>query len=163
MPHVTIEYVIMVPVLLLQIFLYPLTASWLMNIWVDSRRTLVLQETGSHLGSVIQQIYFSLNHETISAGTVIQKPEVPPFIENSPYTGNATLRTVPGGSSNSSKVLEITLRLNAIGTEVKNSVVLGQNVEWQESTFISNSTNAGILATKFWDGLQYVIRLSFNG
>lgn len=160
MPHITIEYVIMVPVLILQIFLFPLSASWLMNIWVDSRRTLALQEAGSHLGSTIQQIYFSLNHETISAGIVTQSADVPPFIENYPYSGTATLRTVLESTLNSSKVLTITLRLWTVGTIVTTSVILGQNVQWQESTFKSNSTSACINAVKLDNG---TIRLSFGG
>ena len=159
MPHITIEYVIMLPVLVLQIFLFPLTAGWLMNIWVDSRRTLALQESTSHLGSTMQQIYFSLNHATISAGTAMQKSEVPPFIENYPYTGNAILRAV-SDQPNSSKVLELTLKLKIVGTTVTTSVTLGQNVVWQESTFISNSTNACIRAEKFTNG---TISLSFGG
>jgi len=160
MPHVTIEYVIMVPVLILQIFLFPLTANWLMNIWVNSRRTLALQEAGSHLGSTIQQIYFSLNHQTISAGTVTQKVDVPPFIENYHYTGTATLRTVLDPALNSSKVLKITLGLRNVGISVTTSVILGQNVLWRESTFISNSTNACIRAEKLVNG---TICLSFGG
>ncbi|MDH5481963.1 MAG: hypothetical protein OEY22_03655 [Candidatus Bathyarchaeota archaeon] len=160
MPHVTIEYVIMVPVLVLQIFLFPLTANWLMNIWVDSRRTLVLQEAASQLGSTIQQIYFALNHATISTGTVTQKSNVPSFIENYPYTGNATLRTILDPALNSSKILEITLRLKTAGTIASTSVILGQNVLWQESTFISNSTNACIRAEKLANG---TISLFFGG
>lgn len=160
MPHITIEYVIMVPVLILQIFLFPLTAGWLMNIWVDSRRTLILKETSSHLGSTIQQIYFALNHETISAGAVMQKLDIPPFIENDPYTGNATLRTVLDPALNSSKVLEITLKLKTAGTTVTTSAILGQNVLWQKSTFESNSINACIKAEKFTNG---TICFSFGG
>jgi len=163
MPHVAIEYVIMVPVLILQIFLFPLTAGWLMNIWVDSRRMLALQEAGSHLGSTIQQIYFSLNHPTISAGTVTQKSSVPPFIENLPYNGTAQLSTVLDPALNSSRILKITLKLGTVGITITTSVILGQNVEWKESTFVSNSTNAGISAVKFWDGDEYIIRLSFGG
>lgn len=160
MPHATIEYMIMIPVLILQIFLFPLTASWLMDIWVDSRRTLALQEIASHLGSSIQQVYFTLNHDSISAGTVIQKVDIPRFIENYPYIGNATLKTVLESSLNSSKVLEITLKLRTVGTTVTTSVILGQNVMWQESTFVSNSTNACIRAEKFVNG---TICLSFLG
>jgi len=94
MTHITIEYMIMIPILIMQIFLFPLTASWLMNIWVDSRRSLALKEVASHLGSTIQQLYFALNHETISAGTATYSPGLPPFIENNHYIVNATLRTV---------------------------------------------------------------------
>lgn len=147
MTHITIEYMIMIPVLILQIFLFPLTASWLMNIWVDSRRTLALQEVASHLGSTIQQLYFSLNHETISAGTATYSPGLPPFIENYNYIGNATLRAV-SGSADSSKVLSITLTLAKTKITVTTLVVLGSNVQWQDSSFVSNSTHACVSAMK---------------
>lgn len=152
MPHVTIEYVIMIPILIMQIFLFPLTASWLMNIWVDSRRTLALQDVASHLGSTIQQLYFSLNHETVSAGMVTYSPGLPPFIENYHYTGNATLQGVLDPTLNSSKVLELTLTLAKTRTIVTTSVILGPNILWRESTFISNSTNACVSAEKFPNG-----------
>jgi hypothetical protein len=133
--------------MILQIFLFPLTASWLMNIWVDSRRTLALQEVASHLGSTIQQLYFSLNHETISAGTATYTPELPPFIENYNYIGNATLRTV-SESADSSKVLSITLTLAKTKITVTTLVTLGSNVLWRPSVFVSNSTHACVSAMK---------------
>ena len=160
MAHITIEYVIMIPILLLQIFLFPLTTSWLMNTWVDSRRTIALQEIASHLGSTIQQIYFSVNHETMAAETVTQKSDLPLFIENYPYSGNATLKTVLDPALNSSKILEITLKIGTIGTTATTSVILGQNVLWKNSTFTSNSAGASIVAEKLADG---TIRLSFGG
>jgi hypothetical protein len=150
---------IMVPVMILQIFLFPLTASWLMNIWVDSRRTLALQEVASHLGSTIQQLYFSLNHETISSGTATYSPGLPPFIEDYNYVGNATLRKV-SASANSSKVLSITLTLAKTKIIVTTLVTLGSNVLWRPSVFVSNSTNAIVSAEKLSDG---TIRLYFGG
>jgi hypothetical protein len=161
MAHITIEYIILLPVLLLQIFLFPLSANWLMNVWVDSRRTLALQEVASHIGSSIQQVYFALNHTSISAGTVVkQKVDVPPYIEDYPYIGNASLKTVLEPPLNSSKVLEITLSLKAFGITAETSVILGQNFDWSESTFVSNSANASIKAEKLANG---IIRLSFGG
>jgi hypothetical protein len=159
MTHITIEYMIMIPVMILQIFLFPLTANWLMNVWVDSRRTLALQDAASHLGSIIQQLYFSLNHETISAGTATYLPGLPPFIENYNYIGNATLRKV-SGSANSSKVLSITLTLAKTKIIVTTLVILGSNVLWRSSVFVSNSTNAVVSAEKLPDG---TIRLYFGG
>lgn len=160
MAHITIEYVIMLPILILQIMLFPLTASWLMNIWVDSRRNLALQEVASHVGSVIQQVYFTLNHETITVGSITQKPDVPPLIENHPYTATATLKTILDPTMNSSKLLEITFKLKGTGTTVTTSVLLGRNAVWRNSTFISNSTNACITAQKF---ANTTIALSFGG
>jgi hypothetical protein len=144
MPHVTIEYVIMVPMLILQIFLFPIAASWLMNNWVNSRRILALQEAADHLGSTIQQMYFFVNHDTIPPGnSLTQRSDLPPLIENYPYTGNASLRVTLAN-----KVLDITLTLKTAGNSASTSVILGQNALWQNSTFISNSANAGITAEK---------------
>lgn len=167
MPQITIEYMIMIPILIMQIFLFPLTAGWIMNTWVDSRRTLALQETASHLGSSIQQIYASLNHATISEGNVTNKLDVPPFIEAYAYSGTATLRTLGANSSaNSSQVIDITLRLMGANIEAMSSVTLGQNVEWNSGSVLnSNSSLAGINAQKYWNDTraEYVIRLSFGG
>jgi hypothetical protein len=155
--HVTIEYVIMVPLLILQIFLFPFAASLVMNTWVNSRRTMALQEAASHLGSSIQQLYFSLNHTTIPESNVTNKLDVPPFIEGYAYTGTAILRTVsypvPG-----SKVLEVTLRFIGIGISTSTIVTLGDNVVWQDSIFMSNSTSACLQAEK---DSSSIIKLSF--
>ena len=153
MPHVTIEYVIMVPLLILQIFLFPLSASWLMNVWVDSRRSLALQDAASHLGSTMQQLYFSLNHGSISKGTVTYTPGLPPFIENSHYVGTAALKSVSNSTANSTKILELTLSLIGTGSRIKTSVIMGPSIVWENSTFVSNSTHACVSATKDVSGI----------
>jgi hypothetical protein len=159
--QITIEYMIMIPILILQIFLFPLTAGWIMNTWVESRQTLALQEAASHLGSSVHQVYSALNHESISAGTVTNRLEVPPFIEGYAYTGNATLRALDPAAANSSQVLDITLRFKGSNIEASTSVTLGSNVAWdQDSAFMSNSTYASLIAEKMVNG---TILLSFGG
>jgi hypothetical protein len=158
--HVTIEYIIMVPLLILQIFLFPFAASVAMNSWVDSRRTLALQETASHLGSSIQQTYLSVNYTTISAANVTNKLNIPPFIEGYAYMATATLRTVTEPASGS-KVLELTLTFKGVEISTTATVTLGENVEWRDgySTFMSNSTSACLQAEKYGNG---TIKLSFE-
>ena len=152
MVHVTIEYMILLPVLVLQIFLFPLTANWLMITWVDSRRNLALQDVASHLSSTIQQLYFSLNHATMQVGRATYSPGLPPFIEDIHYQGNATLRPTLGASVNSSKVLDVTVRLIGTKNAVTSAVILGPNVDWRSSVFNSNSTKAAVTAQKFANG-----------
>jgi hypothetical protein len=123
-----------------------------MNIWVDSRQSLSLHDAASHLGSVIQQLYFSLNHDSITTGTATYKSDLPQFIENHHYRGNATLRIVLDPEMNSSKTLELTLKLVHTEIEATTRVILGPNALWKDSTFISNSTEASISAEKFSNG-----------
>ena len=158
MPQITIEYMIMVPILILQIFLFPLTASLIMNSWVDSRQNLALQETASYVGSSIHQIYLALSHESLSSGLVTNRLELSPLVEGHVYTGNATLRASP--DPNSSRILDINLYI--VDTEIvaKASVTLGQDVEWQNSSFKSNSAYPSIYAEKLPSG---ILRLSFGG
>jgi hypothetical protein len=158
MVQITIEYMIMIPILIMQIFLFPLTAGWIMNTWTESRQTLALKETASHLGSSVHQVYSALNHESISAGAVSISLEITPFIEGYVYTGNASLSD-PG--SNSSQILEISLRFIGGSIGAATSVTLGSNVAWDsESAFVSNSTHASLIADKLPNG---TILMSFEG
>lgn len=144
------------PILMMQVFLFPFAANWLMNVWVDSRRDLALQDVAGHLGSTIQQLYFSLNHATISEGTATYAPGLPRFIEDHHYIANGTLRTVTDVSPNSSKVLELTVRMVSTGNSAKATVILGPNVVWRNSVFMSNSTNACVSAEKNQTGTIFL-------
>jgi hypothetical protein len=155
--QVTIEYMILIPVLIIQLFVFPLTVGSMMGTWVDSRRTLQLQETASNLGSAIQQIYFSLNHTSIQTCVLTSALQIPPSIEGYSYTGNATWRTnVDPGSD---QVLDVTLRFSGLTISTKTSIILGQNVEWKNSTLKSYSTDSCLIANKTSDGK---IELSFG-
>jgi hypothetical protein len=159
MPSVTIEFIIMMPVLILLIFLFPIFANSLMNTWVDSRQTLALQDVAANLGSAVQQLYFSLNHDTIPAATVTYSPGLPAFIESAYYMGNATLSSSTSPGSNPS-FLQLTVKLVGTLNSVTTTVILGSNVLWKQSIFWSNSTNACITAQKFSNG---TILLWFGG
>jgi len=143
---------IMVPLLILQIFLFPLAVSWVMNDWGTSRQTLELQNTASHLGSQIQQIYFSLNHATIGAGTVTAAIEVSPLIEGYPYNVSGTARIAPNSNS---VILDLNLTFINSMVSATSSVTLGDSgtVSWVSSSFLSNST-AQIQAVKLNDAIQ---------
>ena len=160
--QVSIEYMIMIPILILQIFLFPLVASSIMNSWADSRQTIALQEAASHLSSSVQQLYSSLNHDSMSTGNVTNMLDLPRFIENYPYEGTAILRETSSGGST---VLEITLSYIGNGISTTTTASFGNNTQWQDSTFVSNSTSTGIMGEKYWNTTMgmYMIKLSFTG
>lgn len=161
MAQVSIEYMIMIPVLIAQIFLFPMVASAIMNNWVDARRTIAIQEVASHLSSSMQQLYSSMNHETISPGNVTTKMDLPSYIEDYSYKGSATLRTV---GSNGSRVLELTLNYVGVGISTTASATFGNNMEWKTSVFQSNSTSARLAAEKYWNATtnMYMIKMGFT-
>jgi len=145
--HITMEYVIMIPILLLQVVLIPVATGWMMDVWVERRRETALKDVASHLGSTIQQIYFSLNREEIGAGTITQASNVPPFIESNPYVVIASDRRVEN-----STIIDLHLAFMGKGISVTTRVTLGPNVLWKQSIFVSNSTNACIEVKKFSNG-----------
>lgn len=162
MPHITIEYMIMIPMLIIQIFLFPLTASWIMNTWVNSRRTLALQDVADHLASTMQQLYFSLNHATIATGQASYTPGLPPFIEDYSYFANGTLLTVGGSGSNYTKAVSLVVTLTGTKNSVTTAVTLGFNVAWTPSIFYSNSSKASVTAVKTMAGNVSTITLRFD-
>jgi hypothetical protein len=157
MAHITIEYVILLPMLILQIFLLPYVAGIFMNYWSTSSETLALQDASSHISSSIQQLYFFLNNPSVSSGTVTNTLGTTHYISNHAYLGNATLISVAG--SGSGKVLELTLHLKGTTIATTAPIVLGQNVQWSNSSFMSNSKSACINAYK---DSNNVIWLSFR-
>ena len=155
MAHITIEYMILVPILILQIFLLPYAAGVVMNYWSTSSYTLALNEARVHLGSSIQQLYFFLSNPSVSSGTVKHVLGVSPYIGNYAYFGNATLTS----GSGSGEVLKLTLSLVGNKISTTSPVSLGQNARWIDSTFMSNSTSACISGYKDSNSL---IWLSFS-
>jgi len=153
--EVTVEYMILIPVLVLQIFLFPMFVNVVMTQYVNDQKSLELQQTASYLSSGIEQIYLSLNHTSILSSTLKGNLDPPPLIDGYAYTANATLQT----GANSSPVLDVTLTI--VGTNISTStlVTLGQNVKWVSSTFKSDSASTYIIAEKF---PNQVIQLSFG-
>ncbi len=147
MPHISMEYAIMAPILIVQVILIPMAASWMMDTWVIRRRETALQDVASHVGSTIQQLYFSLNREEVFAGVTTQAANVPPYIESIPY-----LITASDEKVENSTFIDLYLALIGIDTTTTNRVTLGPNVSWKQSTFVSNSTSASIEVEKFANG-----------
>ena len=158
MPHLTIEYVILIPVLIAQIIVFPLAASMMTSSWVDARRDAALQGVASNLASTIQQLYLSLNREEIVAGNITQASTLPPTIESYPYIATGNL-SAPLGST-SSRVLTLTLSLVGAGNTATATALLGANVRWDGGTFRSNSLDASIKVRKFVNG---TLLFSFYG
>ena len=148
MTHITIEYVIMIPVLFAQIIVFPFAANVMATKWTDNQREAELQDAAGHLASTIQQLYLSINRKEISVGNITQASTLPPTIQSHPYTANGSLRIV-----DSSKVLTLFLELQGTRTTATATAVLGSNVLWmEESVFRSDSLDASIEVQKFANG-----------
>ena len=153
MPHVAIEYVIMVPILIAQLFLFPLAANVLTSIYVESTRRLVVETAASRLASSIQQLYFSLNHESVPPGTVTYDPGLPRYVDSYHYVARGQLTSIREGGATR---LNITLTVVGLNIKVTAYATLGPNVSWDAaSVFVSNSTEACIEVTKNSSGFFF--------
>ena len=139
MPSITIEYMIMIPVLILQIFLFPITASVIMNTWADSSMTLELQETAGHMGSSIQQLYYTMNHASVPNGTMTITLDTPPLIQGHAYTTTLSHAT---NLDTSLQIMNVTLNLIGTRDQTSTLVTLGQNVDWQENLAFNSTVHS---------------------
>ncbi|MGB9841852.1 MAG: hypothetical protein ACPLKZ_03910 [Candidatus Bathyarchaeales archaeon] len=159
MAHITIEYMIMVPLLIMLIFLLPMTVGWIMTMWTEARQTLALREVAGHIGSSVHQLYSALSHESITNGNVSIEMAVPAFIEGYVYEASAVLRETSASSSEPSMILDITVKFVDSNVSASASVTLGSNVKWDSSKkFVSNSLNARLVAEK-----NETIKMHFEG
>jgi len=145
MPNVTIEYVILIPLLFTQVIVFPFVASTITSNMQTSQRNIELQDTANHLASTIQQLYLTINREEILEGIVTQESNVPITVGSYPYTATGSLSS---SSENSSKLLEVILTLDDVDNTATAVAVLGPNSQWTDSTFRSTSTDASIEVQK---------------
>jgi hypothetical protein len=160
MVHITIEYMIMIPILIAQIFIIPFAATSFMNVWVDSRRTLQLQDISGNLGSSIQQIYYAINHASISSGSLTSKLDIPLQIDDGYSTYNYTI-TLKNATNPNSDVVVMNLTLNIEGAAgyACTLITLGQNAVWQNNLTYNRFSISLVNATK----IQGSVLLSFEG
>jgi hypothetical protein len=155
----TLEYMILIPVLILQIFLFPMFVSVAMNQWANDRQSLELQQTASSLGSVIEQTYLALNHTSILSCTFNSTLPFQPTIEGYNFTAKASLLAISDAEYGSSKVLSLTMSLVGKHLSTITNVTLGQNVQWVNSELVGNPPTACVVAEKF---ANQTIQLSFG-
>ena len=160
MTQVTLEYMIMIPILILQIFLFPIAAGAIMGAWSNSRMTIELQDISGHLGSSIQQLYYTINHASISSGSLTAKVDVPTTIPDGDKSYNYLITLSNATNSNSAvKVMNLTLSLIGADGQASTLVTLGQNANWQDNSTLNSNTFSLICATK----TSSTISLSFQG
>lgn len=152
MPNVTIEYVILIPILFTQVILFPYVASTMVSSWQNSQRNIEVQDAVDHLVSTIQQLYLTINSEDILVGTVTQESPLPITVGSYSYAATGSLTDPP---DNSAKILTITLTLDEVGNTATASTVLGDNVNWVPSTLRSGASDAYIIVEKEVDVLTF--------
>jgi len=119
--------------------------------------TLELQETAGHIGSSIQQLYYTMNHASVPNGTMSITLGTPTLIEGHVYT---TTLSHAKNLETSIQVMNVTLKLLGTKDQTSTLVTLGQNVDWQENlAFNSTAHSLSIVAHK----MSNSISLSFGG
>ena len=157
MPSVTIEYVILIPLLFTQLIVFPFVASTITSNWQDSQRDIELQDAANHLASTIQQLYLTINRDEFLECTVRQVSPVPVTVGSYPYNATGSLSSL---SENSTRILSVTLTLDDVENTATAAAVVGPNLSWTDSTLRSTSTDAYINVQKFSNG---TIDFSFGG
>ncbi len=156
MTQITVEYMIMIPVMILQIFLFPYVAVLMMDNWTSSRQTIELQQTAAQIGSTVQQMYYTINRVNGSASMEVNL-DIPPIIDNHAYT--VTLSRVANVDS-SYKVMNVSLRLISLDSSASSIVTLGNNIVWTNNlSFNSTNNDLRLTATRTAD----IITLTLGG
>ena len=157
MVSVTIEYVILIPLMFTTVIVFPFVASRITTENQEYQLSIELQNVADHMASTIQQLYLTVNGEEILTGTVTQESPVPVTVGSYPYTVEGSLSNSGDGSA---KVFTAFLALDDIDITVTASAVLGPDVLWTDSTLRSTSFDASIIIEKHSNG---TIGFSFGG
>jgi hypothetical protein len=158
-PHVGIEYAILLPILVLQIIVLPLSASWMMSVWTNDRMKGEIQDAANQVSSTVTQLYLALKSSNILPNPPPKQPVFQTL--NLPTTIESHLYYATGSAQGSGNLTKVSLHFTLQGTEItaNSSAIFGSSVRWQSSKFFSNSSSACIKAWKYSNG---TISLSFS-
>jgi len=156
MSHVGIEYAILLPILIAQVILLPLCASWLMSVWTNDRMKGEIQAAANQVSGSITQLYLAVASPNVlptsASSPVIQTLNFPTTIESHIYYAT-------GPPSGNYTILNLHFTLQGTGIATSSSTNFGSSILWQSSKFFSNSSSACIKAWKYSNG---TIKLSFG-
>jgi hypothetical protein len=156
-PHVGIEYAILLPILVLQIIVLPLAASWMMGVWTNDRMQAEIQEAANQVAGTIKQLYLALESSNISPNPPPTKPVVQMLNLPTTIESHAYYATSP--RSGNYAILNLHFVLQGTGITANSLAIFGSSVHWNSSEFFSNSSSAYIKAWKCSNG---TISLSFS-
>lgn len=135
----------MVPVLILEIFLFPFVATVIMDNWMDAQRNLELQDIAGNIGSSIQQLYYTISRADDS-GTMQLNLDIPQSVNQYAYT--VTFGQAPQVDT-SYKVMNVTLQFISAEGSSSSLVTLGNDIVWQNNlSFNSTTPSLSFVATK---------------
>ena len=157
MTHVGIEYAILLPILVLQIIVLPLSASWMMSVWTNDRMKDELQEAASQVTNTIKQLYLALTGPNV----VLTSTQVNQVL-NLPTTIESHLYYATGPPSGNYTRLNLHFILQGTGISTNSSAIFGSKIHWDSSKFFSNSSSVSIEAGWSSSGNQPMIWLSFG-
>jgi hypothetical protein len=150
MPNITIEYVILIPMLFVQVIVFPFVASTIASTWQENQRIATLQQVADHMASTVQQLYLTVNPGDILAGTMDHALRIPETIDSHPYTITGSLSDPPDPET--PKILTFTLTLIDVDP-VTATALMGPNVEWNDaSVLLSDAAETLVHIQKFSDG-----------
>jgi hypothetical protein len=136
--HITIEYMIMIPVLIMMIFIFPFVATVIMGTWTQSITTMELQTTAGHMSSSIQQLCYTINYGSYINGTMKITLAVPTLIQGHTYT--TTLSHVTHTDS-SFQLMNVTLKIVGGEAQASSLITLGSNINWQENLAFNSTAH----------------------
>ena len=83
MVSITVEYVMLIPLLFAQVIVFPFVASTVTTNWQETQRAIEMQDAADHMASTIQQLYLTVNRDAILEGNITQTSPVPVSIASS--------------------------------------------------------------------------------
>ena len=150
MPHTSLSYIIILPLLLVLALFFPITTSMTASTWTTSCKRAVLKEIASNLASMVRQLYISVKNDDVPPGNLTQLITLPNNVEGCAYTATASLRSPKDG--NGSVILTICLELQRGGVAVNATTILGPGVRWGNHVLNSGFPDPSIRVEKFGNG-----------
>ena len=143
MSDVVIENIMLLPLLIMTLILFPIAANSVVVTYISQQNEIVAQSAMNQIVSTVQQLYYSLNREDIMACNITMAKPFPQKIGSYEYYVDAKM------NPNS---LTLSLSMPGMNFALNKTISLSSNALWIDSQLRSTSPSAAINAQKLSNG-----------
>ena len=144
MSNIVVEHLMLLPLMIVVVILFSAAANSVAATYINQQLGVIAESALNQLTSTIQQLYYSLNQETIVPCNVTVTKPLPEKIDTYTYDVSATVKA--------GNELTLSLFVPNINIQVNKTINLSPNAQWSNSQFYSISPTAAIKVQKLGNG-----------
>lgn len=144
MSHVVVEHIILIPLMIVLVVIFPVSANYVAVSYANQQREVMADGAMNQVTSTLQQLSYSLSQTEIQPCNITMTEPLPRMIDSYTYNLSASM-SLP-------QQVTLQLTLPGLNFQTNKTMTLTSNIQWLNSEYCSRLPDARLLIEKLSNG-----------